>query len=73
VTWKDFGDDVEEAVVQEDRFGITAVSSMQVPIRMIISVYKFQLNTSFSSCLFTSLLIELCRNILLGHFHESFD
>jgi len=70
VTWKDYGDDVEEVIVQEDKFTSTALSWKDV---RIIPVYKVQLNKSFSSCLFTSLLSELYRNILVGHFHEPFD
>lgn len=67
------GDDVEEVVVEEDKFRSTALSLMHVGIIVISSVYKVQLNKSFSSCLFTSLLSELYRNILPGHFHEPFD
>lgn len=67
------GDDVEEVTVQEDKSRPAALSWMHAHIMVIISVYKVQLNKSFSSCVFTSLLSELYRNILLGHFHESFD
>lgn len=67
------GDDVEEVIVEEDKFRSTALSLMHVGIIVISSVYKVQLNKSFSSCLFTSLLSELYGNILPGHFHEPFD
>lgn len=68
MTWHDAGDAVEE-----DKARPAALSCMHAHIMVIISVYKVQLNKSFSSCVFTSLLSELYRNILLGHFHESFD